>query len=272
MSNSALVDYKNFSPNHSGKRTYKIERITPHCYVGQCTVEQAGTLFSKKSKKASCNYIIARDGRIGLICDENNRTWCTSSLENDQKAITIECASDSTAPYKMNKIVYEKLVKLCVDICKRNKKSKLLWFADKQKTLNYKPKNEEMILSVHRWFANKSCPGDWLYNKLDDLALEVTNQLQNNKDNITINQSMEKLEDYSGFITVVYKGKDGLNVHNKPSWSKESIEKVVYGGVYTVVGRILVDGIYMYKLKSGLYITSVEKYVKWHTQLHNRKK
>lgn len=45
------------------------------------------------------------------------------------------------------------------------------------KTLAYAPKSDEMVLTVHRWFANKSCPGDWLYNRLGNLAAEVTKRL-----------------------------------------------------------------------------------------------
>lgn len=71
----------------------------------------------------------------------------------------------------MNDVVYDSLIKLCVDICQRNGKSKLLWFGDKNKTLAYQPKDDEMIITVHRWFANKSCPGDWLYERLHLLKL-----------------------------------------------------------------------------------------------------
>ena len=73
-----------------------------------------------------------------------------------------------------NSAVYNSLVKLCIDICKRNGKKKLLWLGDKNKTLNYAPAADEMILTVHRWFANKSCPGNWLYARLGDLAARVT--------------------------------------------------------------------------------------------------
>lgn len=106
--------------------------------------------------------------------EEKNRSWCSSSSANDQRAVTIECASDLNHPYAMTTAVYNSLVKLCTDICKRNGKKKLLWLGDKNKTLNYSPKSDEMVLTVHRWFANKSCPGDWLYSRLGDLASKVT--------------------------------------------------------------------------------------------------
>lgn len=174
--NSPLVDCVVKSPNHSGKRTHSIDRITPHCVVGQLLAESIGGCFPA-GRNASCNYGIGKDGRVCLIVDEANRSWCTSSNANDQRAITIECASDRSEPYAMTDAVYEKLIVLCVDICKRNGKKKLLWFADKNKSLNYSPKVDEMVLTVHRWFANKSCPGNWLYARLGDVAKRVTAQL-----------------------------------------------------------------------------------------------
>ena len=175
--NSPLVSYTKLSPNHSGQRTHAIDRITPHCVVGQCSVETLGNIFAPTSRQASCQYGIGADGRVGMYVEEKNRSWCSSSNANDQRAITIECASDNTHPYAFKDVVYDKLIELCVDICKRNGKSKLLWLGDKDKTLNYSPKSDEMVLTVHRWFANKSCPGDWLYNRLGNLATAVTERL-----------------------------------------------------------------------------------------------
>ena len=177
MSNSPLVSYTKLSPNHSGQRTHAIDRITPHCVVGQCSVETLGNIFYPSSRQASCNYGIGADGRVGMYCEEKNRSWCSSSNANDQRAITIECASDTTAPYAFKDVVYNKLIELCVDICKRNGKTKLLWLGDKDKTLAYNPAADEMVLTVHRWFANKSCPGDWMYQRMGDLAAKVTAKL-----------------------------------------------------------------------------------------------
>ena len=175
--NSSIVVYKKLSPNHSGQRTHSIDRITPHCVVGQCTAEGLGEWFEKQSTQASSNYGIDRDGRVALYVEEKNRSWCSSSNANDQRAITIECASDTTEPYAFRDVVYQTLIKLCIDICKRNGKNKLIWFGDKDKTLNYSPKSGEMILTVHRWFANKSCPGNWMYARMGDLAEKVTQVL-----------------------------------------------------------------------------------------------
>ena len=175
--NSPLVSYTRLSPNHSGQRTHAIDRITPHCVVGQCSVETLGNIFAPTERQASCNYGIGADGRVGMYCEEKNRSWCSSSRANDQRAITIECASDTSAPYAFKDVVYDKLIELCVDICKRNGKTKLLWLGDKDKTLAYNPAANEMVLTVHRWFANKNCPGDWMYQRMGDLAAKVTAKL-----------------------------------------------------------------------------------------------
>ncbi|WP_434793908.1 hypothetical protein TPDSL_03600 [Terrisporobacter petrolearius] len=172
--NSTLVSYTKLSPNNSGQRTHSIDRITPHCVVGQLSAESICGCFTSTSRQASCNYGIGTDGRVSLCVEEKNRSWCSSSNANDQRAITIECSSDKTEPYAMNDAVYNSLIKLCTDICKGNGKKKLLWFADKDKSLNYTPKSDEMVITVHRWFANKSCPGNWLYARLGDLASKVT--------------------------------------------------------------------------------------------------
>ena len=179
--NSPMAVYTKLSPNHSGQRTHCIDRITPHCVVGQCSVETLGSIFAPTSRQASSNYGIGEDGRVGMYVEEKNRSWCSSSNANDQRAVTIECASDNTEPYAFKDVVYQTLIKLCVDICQRNGRKKLLWLGDKDTTLAYTPKADEMVLTVHRWFANKSCPGSWMYARMGDLAGKVTAQLGSSK-------------------------------------------------------------------------------------------
>ena len=175
--NSPLVSYTRLSPNNSGKRNHYIDRITPHCVVGQMQIEDLMGWLAQPSAQASANYGIGTDGRIGLGVPENCRAWTSSSSANDNRAVTIECASDKTSPYAFNNKVYDALIKLCEDICRRNGKTVLLWLGDKEKTLSYEPKANEMVLTVHRWFANKACPGDWLMARMGDLADKVTKAL-----------------------------------------------------------------------------------------------
>lgn len=216
--NSKLVNYTKLSPNHSGQRNHAIDTITPHCVVGQCSVETIGNIFAPKSAQTSSNYGIGTDGRVGMFVEEKNRSWCSSSSANDNRAITIECASDSKEPYAFNNKVYNKLIDLCVDICKRNGKTKIIWFGDKNKTLNYKPAANEMLITVHRWFANKSCPGDWLYSRLGDLALKVNAKLGSaNK------QKTKKKESKVSYIVQV-------GVYSKSENAKAMVKKLKAAG------------------------------------------
>ena len=43
--NCPLVAFTLLSPNHSGQRTKRIDRISPHCVVGQCSAEGLGDWF-----------------------------------------------------------------------------------------------------------------------------------------------------------------------------------------------------------------------------------
>lgn len=173
MSNSPLVDYVKISPNKNTPRRYKIDTITIHCVVGQLSVETLGTIFLKRSKKASCNYGIGADGRIGMYVEEKDRSWCSSNSANDNRAITIECASDTKHPYAINDKVYASLINLCADICKRNGIKELKWKDDKSLI----GKVDKQNMTVHCWFANKTCPGEYIYSRLGQIANEVNERL-----------------------------------------------------------------------------------------------
>ncbi len=243
--NSSLVSYTNLSPNHSGQRTHSIDRITPHCVVGQLSAESICGCFTSTSRQASCNYGIGTDGRISLCVEEKNRSWCSSSNANDQRAVTIECASDKAEPYAMNDKVYASLVKLCTDICKRNGKKKLLWLGDKNTTLNYAPKSDEMVLTVHRWFANKSCPGNWLYARLGDLAAKVTANLGGS--NTSTNSQTTASTSYCVRVSI-----DDLNIRKGPGTNYAKTGKYTGKGVFTIVAESDGQGASKWgKLKSG---------------------
>ncbi len=174
MSNSPLVSYIKLSPNVTSPRNRKIDTVTIHCVVGQVSVETLGDIFTPKARKASSNYGIGSDGRIGMYCEEKDRSWCSSSSENDHRAITIECASDKTHPYAINDKVYKSLINLLVDICERNDGIPELRWQDKKSLIgNTKKQN----MTVHRWFSNTACPGHYIYNKLGKIASDVNERL-----------------------------------------------------------------------------------------------
>lgn len=183
MGNSPLVKYTKISPNSNNPRNHAIDTISIHCVVGQLSAESICGCFASPDRQASCNYGIGTDGRISLCVEEKNRSWCTSSASNDHRAITIECASDKSEPYAVNSKVYAALIDLCTDICKRNGIKELKWKADKSLIGQADKQN----MTVHRWFANKSCPGDYLYNLHGQIAAAVNKRLKGNAEHPSTN-------------------------------------------------------------------------------------
>ncbi len=172
--NSPLVSYTKISPNRTKNRKHAIDTITIHCVVGQCTVERLGEIFAPESRQASSNYGVGKDGRIGMYCEEKDRSWCTSNATNDHRAITIEVASDTSEPYAVNDKAFAGLLDLVTDICKRNGIKKLVWSTKKNERVNHL---NGCNMTVHRDYANKSCPGTYLYDRHGKIAEEVNKRL-----------------------------------------------------------------------------------------------
>lgn len=184
-SNSPLATVKKISPNHSnGRSGYSVDRLTPHHTAGVLSVEAALEWFAKTSTQASANYIVGNDGRVGLCVNESDRPWTSSSKANDNRAITFEvCNSGWKADgWPISNAAFHSLVKLCVDICQRYGKTKLLYIPDKATALAYQPKADEMLLTKHEWFANTECPGPSLGKMFPELARLVTAELNPKED------------------------------------------------------------------------------------------
>lgn len=173
MSNSPLVDYVKISPYKNSPRNHKIDTVTIHCMVAQWSPERCGEEFSSKSRRASSNYGIGPDGRIGMYVEEKDRSWCSSNAANDNRAITIEVASDTKHPYAVTDAAYKALIELLADICKRNNIKELKWKGNK----NLIGQIDKQNMTVHRWFAKKACPGDYLYYRHGDIAEQVNAKL-----------------------------------------------------------------------------------------------
>lgn len=174
MSNSPLVSYTKISPNKTSPRNHKIDTVTVHCVVGQCSVETLGNIFAPTSRQASANYGIGTDGRVGMYVEEKDRSWCSSNAANDHRAVTIEVASDTAEPYAVNAKAYAALIDLLTDICKRNGIAKLVWSTNKADRMNHR---NGCNMTVHRDYANKSCPGTYLYERHAQIASEVNKRL-----------------------------------------------------------------------------------------------
>lgn len=175
---SNLVDMVKESPHCTCPRESDIDRVTIHCYVGQATAEQMAEYFANPATQSSANYCIGVDCKVAGVVSENNRAWCSSSGNNDHRAINIEVACDKSAPYTVNDDVYLKLLDLVEDVLVRHNKTRLLWIPDQTQALAYKPANDEMILTVHRWFAPKECPGDYLLGHMQEIARIITRRIE----------------------------------------------------------------------------------------------
>ena len=217
MSNSPLVTYTKLSPNHSGRRNHVIDTVSVHCMAGNASVETCGALFADPSRKASSNYGIGSDGRIALYVDEANRSWCTSSASNDHRAITIEVANNGGAPdWPVSDKAYAALLDLLTDICRRNGIKKLLWKGDKSLIGQVDKQN----MTVHRWFAAKACPGDYLYNRHGEIAAEVNRRLKGEDEPVDIAKLISEMTNEQAY-QLMQKAELHAKTVAEPAWSQQ---------------------------------------------------
>ena len=172
---SKLASIEIYSPNNYGKRTHAIDTITIHCMAAPWSAKTCATYFSNKETKASSNYCIGKDGEIAVSVPEDMAAWCSSNKGNDMRAVTIEVASDTAHPYSVTEKSLTSLVELCADICKRNGINALAWSNSKADRINH---TNGCNMTVHRDFANKACPGDYLMGKMPYIASEVNKLLK----------------------------------------------------------------------------------------------
>lgn len=231
--NSPLITYTNISKNKTPNRNHKIDTITIHCYVGQVTAKQGCDYFATTDRKASCNYVVGKDGSIGLCVDEKDRSWCSSNATNDNRAVTIEVACDLKAPYAVTDEAYNALINLVADICKRNGIKKLVWSENKEDRINHK---NGCNMTVHMDFAKKSCPGEYLYQRHGDIATKVNAILNNGTD--------EKIDTDE---KVLYRVQVGA--YSKKSNADTQLARVREAGFETYM--IQVNG--LYKIQVGAY-------------------
>lgn len=225
MSYSSLVTYKKLSPNHSGRRKYAVTRITIHHMAGALTVEQCGKIFANRSRQASSNYGVDGKGHVGLYVDEANRSWASSNSDNDNRAITIEVANSKTGGnWPVSAKALNKTIDLCADICKRYGKTKAVWIANKAKAKAYKPKSNEMLFTVHRWYAATACPGAYLYSKMAYIVKQVNAKLAKKT---ATKKTTSKTTTYQ-----VIAG-SGVNIRSKASTKGKVKGSLAYGKKFT---------------------------------------
>jgi hypothetical protein len=179
MGYSSLVTYVKLSPNMTSPRTKTIMGFAIHVMAGNLSIETCGALFAKEATEASSQYGIGTDGRIACYVDENNRAWCTSSPYVDHRVITIEIANNggSDEGWPISDKAYASLISLLVDCCQRHKIKELRWSADETLKKDFNSQN----ITVHRWFAAKACPGDYVFKRLKQITDEVNARLEDDE-------------------------------------------------------------------------------------------
>lgn len=255
MSNSPLATYTRITKNKTSPRNHAIDTITIHCIVGQWTAKQGCDYFATTDRQCSANYVVGKDGSIGLSVDEKDRSWCSSNGTNDNRAITIEVASDTTHPYAVTAKAYAALLDLVTDICKRNGIKKLVWSTNKNDRVNHR---NGCNMTVHRDFANKACPGEYLYSRHGEIAAEVNRRLQGASNGGGVVVTPPSVENPTGGTTgatvTPYHVRvkiTNLNIRKGPgtNYGKNGFIKP---GVYTIVEESTGTGATKWgKLKSG---------------------
>ena len=202
MGNSNLVDYVRISPNSTNPRNHKIDTIIIHHMAGNLSVESCGEVFASSSRQASSNYGIDSNGRVGLYVSEENRSWCSSNRDVDQRGITIEVANSSSGGvWPVSDKAYAKLIDLCVDICRRNG-FKLNYTGDRAGNL-----------VMHKWYAATQCPGPYLEARFPDIAAKVNARLGVPVEEIPTEKTPEKVEaPAKSNLPELSKGSEGASV------------------------------------------------------------
>ena len=167
--NSHLTQYVYLTANAAFPRERPIDTITIHHMAGTLELENLGAEFAKADRRASANYGIDVNGRVGLFVEEANRAWTSSNVENDSRAVTIEVANDEVGGFwHVSDASYRALIDLCVDICRRNGIQMLYYTGDTKGNL-----------TIHKMFSETECPGFYLQGKMLDIADAVNAQLKN---------------------------------------------------------------------------------------------
>ena len=192
--NSKLATVSLIAP-YSRPRTHAVDTITIHTMAGPMGAKRCCQYFAYERKNASSNYCIGGDGTIALCVEEKNRAFTSSSTENDNRAITFEVSSiTTTEPFKCTDAAYEAIIKLCVDICQRYGKTKMIWIPSKAETMSHKYASNEMRMTIHKWFKNKACPGQYLESHMGDIANQVNARLAAAGTKPTSNVTIESIQ------------------------------------------------------------------------------
>ena len=240
FTNSSLVSMVSISPNRSIGRydivngvkvapITKITKITIHHWAGVGYLETFKNIVMNPKREMSANYAIDVIGKIGLFCPEADRSWCSSSQWNDNRAITIEVSNSAygdASGWPISDASYKALIRLCVDICKRNGIPKLEFTGDKNGSLTY-----------HYMFAQTNCPGPYIKARAQQICNDVNAQLQT---------ASPSPRDVSGYLISL---EANAPIYDLPGGKQ--VSKIAKSTRYTIIKDKKIGYITYGQLKSG---------------------
>lgn len=149
-----------------GIKVYPVTRVTVHHMAGNLTIESCQSVFNVPDRKASSNYGIGSDGRIGCYVDEDYAAWTSASYDNDNRAITIEVADEDCINWVPSKAAYDSTVRLCADICNR------------YGIVPTYTGDTRGSFTEHMMFAATGCPGPWWHERMPQFIQDVRQAME----------------------------------------------------------------------------------------------
>ena len=256
MSNSNLINLTRISPNRNSPRNQPIRKLTIHHFAGNLSIETVANLFQSSGRQASYNYGIGSDGRIVLLVPEADRSWASSSRDNDHQAITIGVANNTGHPsWGVSEAAMNSLIELCVDVCERNNIEEIFYDGTANGTL-----------TRHDNFASTNCPGPFLSARLPEIATTINRRLKGGSESMI-------------WSTAENRGHPNVLIFQKFLVEYLKPKTVIEGGLQGIIGPSTVRAINIFKkenklpengiIDSATVAAMVEHSLKWVNQKTN---
>jgi len=164
MSQSSLVTRQWWAneSNYTKGRTDTIHGIVIH-HAASTSLDSVGQAFSQWGRNGSAHYGVCGT-QIHQYVREEDCAWHCGDWAGNNCTIGIETVNSTGAPtWLVSEESFNTLAKLCADIAKRNGLGRV----------KFGPDDVYPTLSAHRDWSATYCPGDYLYNRMNELANRI---------------------------------------------------------------------------------------------------
>lgn len=241
--------------------------------------------WNSESHNNSCvhAFIDGITGKIYQTLPWNHRAWhCGSGSKGsgNNTHIGVEMCEPDYIRYVKGSFFACTDVEKAVVIAKRTYKAAVELFAYLCEKYALNPLEDGVIISHaeghKRGIASNHGDPEHLWTQLDlgytmdTFRKDVSIEMKKGDTESTQKTETEEfdVDPLNGFVKIIYEGADGVSIRKAPKFGDEYIVENQKTGTYTVVG-ITTDKKF-YKLKSGKYITTGEKYVKFTARLEEK--